>query len=91
MTLRRPLAGKGRSYLYVLCSKTNHVLYVGETAEYGGVCARFAGHIGRDGTFRARLLEKEGIGVEEIDDLEIFAFALPTLPEYLSRDASWRK
>jgi len=91
LTLRRVFAGPGRAYVYVLCSKQNHVLYVGQTNDPGGVCARLAGHISARGTFRARLRELDELLIEEIEDLEVFAFALPPRAQYTSRDETWRE
>lgn len=91
MGIGRAYAGLGRSYIYVLCSKRNNVLYVGQTNDTGGVCARLAGHLGEKGTFRVRLRERRGVEIEEIDDLELFAFALPSQPEFTSRDEVYRE
>ena len=55
MNLRRVSVGSGRAYIYILCSKLNHVVYVGQTNDPGGVLARLASHIGSGGTFRKRL------------------------------------
>ena len=91
MDIRRAYAGLGRAYVYVLFSKRKHVLYVGQTNDTGGVCARLAGHLGENGTFRVRLWERRGIEINEVDDLELFAFALPAQPEYTSRDEVYRE
>lgn len=89
--IRRAYAGFGRAYIYVLCSKRENVLYVGQTNDPGGVCARLAGHLGNGGTFRVRLWERQGIGIDEVSDLEVFAFALPLAPEFTSRDEVYRE
>lgn len=91
MSIGRAYAGPNRAYIYVLCSKRNNVLYVGQTNDTGGVCARLAGHLGEKGTFRVRLWERREVGIADVDDLEVFAFALPSLPEYTSRDEVYRE
>jgi len=83
--------GSGRAYVYILCSKRSNALYVGQTNDVGGVYGRLAGHLREGGTFRVRLWERRGIGIQEVDDLELFAFALPALPEFTSRDEVYRK
>lgn len=82
--------GSGRAYIYILCSKRSNALYVGQTNDAGGVYGRLAGHLREKGTFRVRLYEKRGISIEEVDDLELFAFALPTQPEFTSQDDVYR-
>lgn len=91
MNLRRVSVGSGRAYIYILCSKLNHVVYVGQTNDPGGVLARLASHIGSGGTFRKRLHGFDEIAVEDIDDLELFAFALPERAEFISRDETYRE
>ena len=90
LTLRRVLADGRRAYIYALCSRSKRVVYIGQTNDPGGVCARLAAHIGNNGTFRVRLYE-QGWKVEQIDDLELFAFALPEKAAYTSRDEVYRE
>lgn len=89
--LGRPLLGRSLAYVYVLCSKANNVVYVGQTNRRGGVWTRLGGHLGTDGTFRRRLVQNASVDVEDVEDLEVFAFALPAKPEYVSEDDTYRK
>jgi len=91
MSIRRAYAGLGRAYIYILCSKQQNVLYIGQTNDTGGVCARLAGHLTENGTFRVRLRERLGLSIEDINDLEVFAFALPSVSEFTSRDEVYRE
>lgn len=90
-TLGRTCLGRGMAYIYILCSKRNHVVYVGQTNARGGVLTRLGGHLDHNGTFRKRLSESLLVDVEELDDLEVFAFALPPLPQYTSLDETYRE
>jgi hypothetical protein len=90
-TIGRPFLGRDLAYIYVLCSKHFHVLYVGQTNVFGGVCTRLGGHLDRDGTFRKCLMRYKELDVEEVDDLQVFAFGLPSLARYVSLDAGYRE
>ena len=82
--------GRDLAYIYILCSKKFHVLYVGQTNDRGGVLSRLGAHLADRGTFRDRLMDRE-IEVEDIDDLQVFAFALPNAAEYLSASQTYRE
>ena len=90
-TLGRTFAGRGMAYIYILCSRRCHVLYVGQTNARGGVLTRLGGHVDHNGTFRKRLSDSMTMDVEDIEDLEVFAFALPALPQYTSLDETYRE
>lgn len=90
-TLRRVFSGGSRAYVYALCSQKNRVVYIGQTNDPGGVCTRLAAHVKNGGTFCVRLYEREGLKVEQLDDLQMFAFALPEKATYISRDETYRE
>lgn len=83
--------GSGRGYIYILYSKTHHSLYVGQTNDQCGVVGRLNAHVGNNGTFRMRLLEREGINLEEVDDLYLFSYCLPRDPRYTGIDRTYRE
>jgi hypothetical protein len=83
--------GADRGYIYVLYSKNQHALYVGQTNDRAGTIGRLNAHISINGTFRIRLLEKEGVGLDEIDDLHMFSFSLPKDPRFTGLDRSYRE
>ena len=87
----RAFVGRDLPYIYILCSKSHHVLYVGQTNVRGGVLARLGAHLDTNGTFRARLLQTLDVAVEEITDLQVWAFALPSAPRFSSKDETYRE
>lgn len=84
-------AGSGRGYIYILYTKTHHSLYVGQTNDRSGVVGRLCAHVSSDGTFRKRLLEREGISLDEVDDLHVFSYCLPKDPRFISVDRTYRE
>lgn len=91
--LGRILAGHDLAYIYVAVSKRNHVMYVGQTNQCGGPLRRFGQHIGSgaNATFRHNLWKYDGTDIEDLDDLELYALALPNEPPYISMDRSCRE
>lgn len=83
--------GVGRGYIYILYSKKQHALYVGQTNDRAGTIGRLNAHISTNGTFRIRLLEKEGIDLNEVDDLHMFSYSLPKDPRFTGLDRSYRE
>ena len=82
--------GNRRSYIYILYTKSERRLYIGQTNEQCGVIGRLAGHVGARGTLRMRLLD-EGIELDEIEDLRVFAYRLPNDLRYIGIDSSHRE
>ncbi len=89
--LGQSFAGRGRAYVYVLFSRTWHVLYVGQTHQRGGPLQRLGQHLSRDGTFRVRCYDWDGIEVEEIADLSLIALPLPDEAAYRSESPTYRE
>jgi|SRR5579875_366841 hypothetical protein len=83
--------GSGRGYIYILYTKVHHSLYVGQTNGRTGVIGRLCAHVSSDGTFRMRLLEREGIDLDEVGDLHVFSYCLPRDPRYIGIDRTYRE
>lgn len=88
--IRSCFVGTQRSYIYILYSKRERRVYVGQTNEQCGVIGRLAGQVSAKGTFRSRLRD-EGINLDEIADLHVFAYRLPDDPRYINTDRSHRE
>ena len=84
-------AGRGTAYVYVLYSKEQHVLYVGQTHQRGGPLQRLGQHLGNFGTFRYRIYDHDGIELEDITDLALIALPLPDDPAYRSESPTYRE
>jgi len=91
--LGRAFSGHRLAYIYVIFSKASHVLYVGHTSQRGGPLCRLGQHLGdgENATFRQKLWTRDESSVEDIDDLELYAFPLPEEAAYLSIDRSYRE
>ncbi len=83
--------GANRAYIYILYSKSQHALYIGQTNDRYGVVGRLCSHIRTKGTFRIRLNEKLGIQLYEIEDLQVFCYRLPNDPRYTGIERSYRE
>ncbi|MWC31079.1 hypothetical protein [Paenibacillus sp. MMS18-CY102] len=70
--------GRDRAYIYIILSKAYRAIYVGETNDRRGTIGRFRAHIGSSGTFRKRFEERIGEDIEQIDDLILLSYLLPT-------------
>lgn len=81
----------GHGYIYVLYSKTHHSLYVGQTNDKCGVVGRLNSHVNNKGTFRRRLLEREGINLDKVDDLQVFSYTLPLDARFVGIDRTFRE
>jgi hypothetical protein len=57
----------------------------------GGVLSRLGSHIDAAGTFRKRLLQYLDAHVEDVEDLQVFAFALPSAAPFISVDETYRE
>ncbi|GIK64260.1 MAG: hypothetical protein BroJett018_20540 [Chloroflexota bacterium] len=82
---------KVRAYIYIIYSKLQHAAYVGQTNDQNGALSRLCGHLGQNGTFGNRLLERQGIYTYEIEDLTMFTFCLPDEASYIGRESSYRE
>lgn len=82
--------GLRRGYIYILYTKTECRVYIGQTNDRNGVIGRLAGHVSPGGTFRTRLAD-EGVLLDHIRDLHVFAFCLPHDPRYVGNDRSHRE
>lgn len=83
--------GFGTAYIYIWLSKTFKIIYVGMTNNSSGPIGRAHGHFNSKGTFRKRFLEEKGIGVENVSDMILLSFPLPSKAEYISVESSYRE
>jgi hypothetical protein len=82
--------GQNQSYIYIWVSKTEKLVYVGQTNEKFGTLGRGYSHIQTSGTLRCRCEERVGLSLEQIEDLNLFSYPLPNEPEYISIESSYR-
>jgi hypothetical protein len=82
--------GSGFGYIYILYTKAERRLYIGQTNDQCGVIGRLAEHVGPRGTLRARLYD-EGLHLNEIEDLQVFAYRLPNDLRYVGADRAHRE
>lgn len=77
------------AYVYIWFSKSNRILYVGQTNDKNGVIGRAVSHVTNNGTLRDRCLEY-GISMDEIDDFILLSYELPNERKYISTESSYR-
>ena len=82
--------GTGRGYIYLLYSRQERAVYVGQTNERSGVVGRLGGHVGPQGTLRVRL-EERGVLLDEIADLAVYAHVLPSDRRFTGTDRAHRE
>lgn len=90
-SIGRAFVGRDLAHIYVLCSKEFNVLYVGQTNARGGVFTRLGGHLDRGGTFRKHLIRVLDLEIEDVSDLQVWGFALPSVPRFFSEDETFRE
>lgn len=83
--------GSGVAYVYALISKSERIVYVGQTAGAIGTLGRAVQHLERSGTFRRLVEEEIGTSVDSITDLVLLSFELPRQAEFVSVDSSYRE
>lgn len=77
------------AYIYIWISKEYRIAYVGQTHAKAGVVARAFQHVKPGGTLRSKV-EKLGIDWDEVNDWYVLSFPLPSEPEFLSLESSFR-
>ncbi|HEX8600714.1 MAG TPA: hypothetical protein VF952_19630 [Chloroflexia bacterium] len=82
--------GNGQAYIYILYSRNQRALYVGQTSDQSGVVGRLCAHISQGGTLRTRLYD-HGVDLNDVDDLTVFAYRLPDDPRYTGIDRAYRE
>jgi hypothetical protein len=82
--------GQRQSFIYIWVSKVERLVYVGQTNEKYGTFGRSYSHIQSNGTLRCRCKERIGLELEQINDLNLFSYPLPTEPEFISVESSYR-
>ncbi|MEK4009405.1 hypothetical protein [Paenibacillus sp. FSL H3-0333] len=83
--------GHERAYIYIILSKSYRAVYVGETNDRRGTIGRFRAHIGSYGTFRKRFEERINEDLENIDDLTLLSYLLPSEQLYTSVASTYRQ
>ncbi len=82
--------GKSQSYIYILVSKVEKLVCVGQTNDKSGSFGRGYSHVQSAGTLRNRCAERIGLGLEQISDLHLFSYPLPPEAEFISCESSFR-
>jgi hypothetical protein len=82
--------GNNQAYIYIWVSKSERMIYVGQTNDRYGTFGRGFAHIRNDGTLRLRCAERVGLNLEQIEDLFLFSYCLPTTSEFISNESSYR-
>lgn len=83
-------AGNQKAYVYIWMSKEFQFLYVGQTNDKMGTFGRAYSHLGLGGTLRERCNERVGIDLDYMSDLYLFSFPLPSSPEFIGCETSFR-
>ena len=82
--------GSNQAYIYIWVSKSERLLYVGQTNDKLGTLGRGHSHVHSKGTLRIRCSERIGLDLEQIQDLYLFSYALPQMQEFISIESSYR-
>ncbi|WP_144027143.1 hypothetical protein [Paenibacillus sp. FSL R7-0273] len=84
-------SGRERAYIYIILSKSHRTVYVGETNDRHGTIGRLRAHIGSCGTFRKRFEERIDDDLENVDDLILLSYVLPSDPLYTGVASTYRQ
>lgn len=82
--------GRLEAYIYIWFTKSNGLVYVGETNNINGVIGRANQHVSSGaGTLYNRVYD-EGYDLYEIEDFVLLSYPLPREKKYLSEETSYR-
>jgi hypothetical protein len=82
--------GTNQAFIYIWLSKSEKMVYVGQTNQRYGTLGRGYSHVQSTGTLRCRCRERIGLNLEDIDDLYLFTFPLPNSNEFISTESAFR-
>lgn len=82
--------GNNRAFIYIWLSKSEKLVYVGQTNDRFGTWGRSFGHIQPQGTLRMRCEQILGIDVDFIEDLVLVSYLLPQTIEFTGEETSFR-
>lgn len=82
--------GNNRAFIYIWLSKSEKLVYVGQTNDRFGTWGRSFGHIQPQGTLRMRCEKHLGIDIDFVEDLILFSYLLPQTIEFTGEETSFR-
>lgn len=78
-------------FIYIIYSKENHCVYIGQTLNQGGLIRRFADHL-INSSFKKHYVDKYGNeSFKSINDLSLFYYPLPQKPRFTSIEPCFRE
>jgi hypothetical protein len=78
------------AYIYIWFSKKQKMVYVGQTNNRKGTIGRAIEHVSESGTLRKQFEEKYGQKLEDVDDLYLLSFPLPSKYEFICIESAYR-
>ena len=82
--------GNNQAFIYIWLSKSEKLVYVGQTNDRFGTWGRSFGHIQPQGTLRMRCEQILGIDIDFIEDLVLVSYLLPQTIEFTGEETSFR-
>jgi hypothetical protein len=82
--------GAQKAYIYIWMSRSHRFFYVGQTNDKMGTFGRAISHLSASGTLRQRCEERVGVPIEYVNDLVLYTFDLPSTPEFIGCETSFR-
>lgn len=82
--------GRLEAYIYIWFTKSNRLVYVGETNNVNGVVGRAYQHVSSNTGTLYNCVYEEGYDLYEIEDFVLLSYPLPREKRYLSEETSYR-